>query len=240
MSESNVESLEDNALLFVTSGVISLCSYALLLIVLVFTLFSALPTHYSSLQESSLTLNAISIEAIIDDKPSPSPQPKPAQANSALAGSGIKDMFHKIDSQAPSQNAKIGDDREKAEQNSKEQQLEKLQNATKELQNKLNSLSNLTISTNTAASEGEYDEWYAEIEKIMLQQWQKTFYVGEKMQALVYIRIASNGDFNYKIVKYSGDEAFDNSLKAMLEECRQIHFPPHPKGTKEIATTFKN
>lgn len=230
----------NNALLFITSGIISFCVYFLLLITLIFTFFRQEPTHYSSLQESALALNAISIEAIIDDNPSPAKNKQDSSLNNPLAGSGIKDMFSKIDSDTPTQNTPIGDDREKLEQNTKTDKLKELQSSTQELQNKLNSLSNLTISTDTSQNDGEYDEWYAQIEKIMLQQWQKTFSIEEKMQALVYIRIANNGDFSYNIVKYSGNVAFDDSLKAMLEECRQMRFPPHPKGSKEIATTFKN
>lgn len=229
----------NNALLFITSGIISFCIYFLLIIALVFTLFHSNPTHYSSLKESSLALHAISIEAIIDDKPTPS-QNKQTANNNPLAGSGIKDMFDKIDSDTPSQNTPIGDNREKIEQNSKEQQLKDLQASAESLQNKLNTLSNLTISANSNQSDGEYDEWYAQIEKMMFQQWQQTFYVEEKLQALVHIRITENGIFSYKVVKYSGNAVFDDSLKAMLEECTQIHFPPHPKGKREIAITFKN
>ncbi|WP_334085723.1 TonB C-terminal domain-containing protein [Helicobacter typhlonius] len=229
----------NNALLFITSGIISFCIYSLLIIALVFTLFRSNPTHYAALNESALSLHAISIEAIIDDKPTPSKSSQPA-LNSPLAGSGVKDMFSKIDSDIPAQNAEIGDNREKVEQNSKEQKLKDLQASAESLQKQLNTLSNLTISANTNQSDGEYDEWYAQIEKMMFQQWQQTFYVEEKLQALVHIVITSNGNFSYKVVKYAGNVAFDDSLKAMLEECIKIHFPPHPKGKREIAITFKN
>lgn len=229
----------NNTLLFITSGIISFCIYFLILVSLIFTFFYSNPTHYSSLRESAISLNAISIEAIIYDKPTPSESKTPT-LNNPLAGSGIKDMFDKIDSNVPSQNAPIGDNREKIEQNAKVEKIKELQSSAETLQNKLNALSNLTISTNSAQNDGEYDEWYAQIEKIMLQQWQKTFYVEEKLQALVHISIADNGNFSYKIVKYSGNAVFDDSLKSMLEECTHLHFPPHPKGKKEIATTFKN
>lgn len=234
------ESAGNNILLLFTSGVISICSYILLLLALFFTLFSNLPIHYSSLQESSIALNAISIEAIIDEKPTPSPNNKPSLANSPLAGSGIKDMFNRIDSSVPTQNIPMGDNREKVEQNSKEKKLQALQSATQELQNKLNSLSNLTISTDSLQSDGEYDEWYAQIEKMIATQWQQSLLIEEKVQAVVHIRISSNGAFSYRVIKYSQNIAFDDSLKAMLEECVHISFPPNPKGTKEIAITFSN
>lgn len=64
-----------------------------------------------------ITLNAISIEAIIDDSPTPSKvDKKPASVNNPLAGFGIKDMFDRIDSKQPSQNTQIGDNRDKVEQ----------------------------------------------------------------------------------------------------------------------------
>lgn len=227
----------NNIVLFITSGVISSCIYALLLLMLLFSFFNA-PAHYSAFKDSMLSLESISIEAIIADSPTPAKDNSPT--NNPLAGSGIKDMFKQVDSNMPSQEAEIGDDREKIEQNVKDKKLEALQSATQNLQNTINAISNLTISAN-ASSDGEYDEWYAKIEEIMLKQWQKTFSTTEKRQALVHIKIAPSGAFSYKIIKYSGDVVFDEALSAMLEECRQMTFPAHPKGgTKEIATTFKN
>lgn len=228
-----------NTLLFVASGVIAVCVYCLVLISLVFTFFHSTPTHYASLRESTLSLNAISIEAIIDDKPLVA-QNKPHTSNNPLAGSGIKNMFSQIDSDIPSRNAPVGDDREKLEQNAKEQKYKDLQAKTQEIQNKINALSNLTVSTNSNQSDGEYDPWYAEIEKMILSKWQKAFYTEDKLQALVHIRIADNGSFSYKVVKYSGNVEFDDSIQSMLDECTHISFPPHPKGKREIATTFRN
>lgn len=231
----------NNALLFVASGIIAICTYCFLLITLIFSFIST-PTHYSSLKDSMIALNAISIEAIIDDNPTPSKvDKKPANVNNPLAGSGIKDMFDRIDSKQPSQNTQIGDNRDKVEQNaSNNERLENLKAATQEIQNKLDTLSNLTISTDSHHTDGEYDEWYAEIEKILYQRWQQTAYIEEKLAAVIHIRITNNGVFSYKVVKYSGNLAFDDSLKMMLEECTKKHFPPHPKGNKDIAITFKN
>lgn len=231
--------MTNKVVLLITSGIISVSAYLLLITLLVFTFFHTPPTHYSSLSESTLSLHAISIEAIIDDKPTPTPKEKQESTNAPLAGSGIKDMFERIESDEPSK-APIGDNREQLEQNAKNQKLKELQANAQELQNRLNTLSNLTISANSNQNDGEFDEWYAQIEKIMLQKWQKTFYVEEKLQALVRIHISSSGVFSYKIVKYSGNNTFDESLKSMLEECTAMSFAPHPKGAREIATTFKN
>ena len=231
----------NNAIVFVTSGIIAVCTYTLLLIALIFTFFVSTPIHYSSLKDSEIALHSISIEAIIDDKPTPQPDKQTSASSNPLAGSGIKDIFDKIDSSQPSQNSPIGDNRDKTEQNApKNESLENLKSATQELQNKLNSLSNLTISTDSNQGEGEYDEWYAQIEKILYQRWQQTMFIEESVSAIIHIRITNNGVFSYKVVKYSGNSAFDDSLKAMLEECTQTKFPPHPKGSREIAITFKN
>lgn len=231
--------MNNSIVLFVTSGIISLCIYCLLLIALVFTLFSAIPTHYSSLKDSMLSLEAISVDAIIDGDNSPAPSDKSSGKNSPLSGSGIKNLFDKVDSKAPSKESPLGDDRELSEQNTKEDSQD-AQARTKELRDKLKSLSNLNVSSKSNQSDGEYDEWYAEIESMIHQQWQESIFIEEKVMAIAHIHIKNNGVFSYKIVKYSGNVAFDDSLKSMLEECKQIHFPPHPDGSREIAITFKN
>lgn len=229
------------SLLFITSGLIAICTYLFLIITLVFVFFNSQPTHYSLLKESTLSLNAISIEALIDETHKfETNKEKLIPLNNPLAGSGIKNMFEKIDKNQISQNEPIGDNREQTEQNIKNKKLQELQSATQNLQNKLDSLSNLTISTDSKQGDGEYDEWYAKIEKILRKQWKQTFYNGENLSAVFHIRISRDGVFSYKVIQYAGNLAFDNSLKTMLEQCTQMQFPPHPKGAKEIAITFKD
>lgn len=227
--------------LLITSGLIAICTYLFLIVALVFMFFSSQPTHYSSLKESTLSLNAINIEALIDEKDKLEPsKEKLVPPSNPLSGSGIKNMFEKIDKNQISQNEPIGDNREQTEQNIKNKKLQELQSATQNLQDKLSSLSNLTISVDSTQGDGKYDEWYAQIEQILHKQWKQTFYSGENLSAVFHIRITKDGVFSYKVIQYAGNLAFDSSLKTMLEQCTQMRFPPHPKGTKEIAITFKD
>lgn len=228
-------------LLFIASGMIAVCTYLFLIIALVFILLDSQPTHYSSFKESTISLNAINIDAIITQEPTPVPTKEQAAIpNNSLAGSGIKNMFEKIDQDQISRDQPIGDNRKQTEQNIKNKKLQELQNASQDIQNKLNSLSNLTITTESTQGDGKYDEWYAQIEKILYRQWQQTFFSDKQLTAIIHIKITASGVFSYKVIQYSSDLAFDNSLKTMLEQCTKMQFPPHPKGTKEIAITFKD
>lgn len=230
----------NNAILFFTSGIISICSYCLLLLLLIWTFLSPLPTRYSSLEDSQLALESISIEAIIESTPSKGIDNSLKSASTPLAGSGIKDMFERIDNAKASQSL-VGDNREQVEKNeTQNEQIQQILNAAQSLQQSTQSLSNITISSESSSSDGEYDEWYAEVERIVKQQWQQAFYAESKLQSTIHIKISKNGSFSYKVVKYSGNQAFDDSLKEALLRCQQLHFPPHKSGEREIAMIFKN
>ena len=85
-----------------------------------------------------------------------------------------------------------------------------------------------TKSTN-AAKGVETDEYFSQISE-MLSAWVP---VGSGLKAVVLIMIDLDGRFDYRIVTNSSDEGFNSSLKAFLEEQKNVAYPK-PTKDKDI------
>ena len=86
-----------------------------------------------------------------------------------------------------------------------------------------------TNAKSTNANKGvENDEYFSKVSDL-LSVWVP---VGSGLKAVVLIMIDLNGKFDYRFVNKSGDEAFDTSLQAFLDEQRNI---PYPIPTKDKA-----
>lgn len=82
----------------------------------------------------------------------------------------------------------------------------------------------------TNANKGqETDEYFSQVQEL-LSAWVP---VGSGLKAVVLIMIDVDGRFNYRVVTNSGDEAFDSSLKAFLEEQKNVAYPK-PTKDKDI------
>jgi periplasmic protein TonB len=79
----------------------------------------------------------------------------------------------------------------------------------------------------TNANKGqETDEYFSQVQEL-LSAWVP---VGSGLKAVVLIMIDTDGRFDYRVVTNSGDEAFDSSLKAFLEEQKNVAYPKPTKG----------
>jgi hypothetical protein len=84
-----------------------------------------------------------------------------------------------------------------------------------------------TNAKSTNANKGqETDEYFSKVQEL-LDVWNP---VGTGLKAVVLIMIDLDGRFDYRFVTGSGDEGFDSSLKAFLEEQKNLAYP---KPTKE-------
>ncbi len=82
----------------------------------------------------------------------------------------------------------------------------------------------------TNANKGqETDEYFSQVQEL-LSAWVP---VGSGLKAVVLIMIDTDGRFDYRVVTNSGDEAFDSSLKAFLEEQKNVAYPK-PTKDKDI------
>ena len=223
-----------NIIMFVASGIIAFCLYALLLLVFVGA-FHTQPTKYTTLQESAITIQTIDIQAYLDLAPKQEPK---APTTNPLEGSGIKDMFAQIDANSFAKSQEIADDREKYAQNAKK--LNELAQQSKDLQQQLHDL-NTTITIqneSTQQDDGKYDEWFANISKILLAHWDKrSRFLARDLEGIVVFEINTQGKMHYMVKRYTLDNTFDEALDATLKELETYPFPP-PKQSKSFSVSF--
>ena len=94
-----------------------------------------------------------------------------------------------------------------------------------------------TAKTTNAAKGQESDEYFSKISE-MLSAWVP---VGSGLKAVVIVMVDLNGKFDYSFSKKSGDETFDTSLKAFLEEQKNIAYPVPTKGKAiRVQVDFKS
>lgn len=225
-----------NYVVFVASGVIAFCLYALLVLFFL-GVFRGEITKYTTLQESAITIQSIDIQAYLDLAPKQESKVPNATSN-PLEGSGIKNMFAQIDANAFAKSQEIPDDREKHAQNAKK--LSDLAQQSKDLQQQLHNL-NTTITIQnegTHQEDGVYDEWFATISKILLSHWdRRSRFLAHDLEGVVVFEISAQGKMRYMVKRYTLDEAFDRALDATLKELETYPFPP-PKQSKNFNVSF--
>ncbi len=105
----------------------------------------------------------------------------------------------------------------------------------------LNDVKTTTNMPKTAASgKGEKHEYFSKIKQILWERWNPRL-LEEGLGVKVLVIITNDGSFDYRIVKYSKDERFDESLKEFLESQKSETFPTHKINTKvDIIINFKS
>lgn len=94
--------------------------------------------------------------------------------------------------------------------------------------------------TNMASKKGKEHEYFSKIKEILWQRWNPRL-LNEGLEVKVLVMITNNGKFDYRIMKYSNEERFDQSLKEFLNTQINEIFPPHDIGSKvDIIINFKS
>ncbi|WP_428025722.1 energy transducer TonB [Arcobacter sp.] len=89
-------------------------------------------------------------------------------------------------------------------------------------------------------SKNSIDPYYSKIYELLAQRWNPMM-VGDDLFAKVLVIITNDGKFDYKFLKYSGNEVFDKSLTSFLNEQVNIIYPEHDKGSEtKIEVIFKS
>lgn len=225
-------------LLFVSSGMIAFCLMALL----AFGLFAGLvlvPTKYASVSESAITIESIDLQAYLDISKETQPQIQTPK-NNPLEGLGVNEMFENIDSDDAPKSEEIADNREKMAQNTDTQKLQELIEQSKNIQERLNAMDTIAITNSQDSNEGEFDEYYAQIQQIFQKQWDsnKTF-LPPDLVGVALIHINEKGEMTYSVKRYSQDNSFDSTLDSVLRSLKDYPFPP-PKKTRSIDIQFKS
>lgn len=244
---------------FYTSGVISLCIYVGLIFFFIAGFVNKKNVDYYVMKNDTQYDQAISIDTVIE-KSIPKIQEKmesikedeekssqQENANSPV----LKDLFSEI----PDYEGEINKNRERQkkelekqrflqEQQRLEKQREMLESIQKNLTsfNKTLGVMNMGIDIKAEVlpnqDNGLYDEWIAEIYKILYKNWTTTFYQDATMSVL--INITNTGSFTYKILKYSPYSDYNNGVIEILDQLKEEQLPPYPVGKSiSIEVNFK-
>ena len=91
-----------------------------------------------------------------------------------------------------------------------------------------------------AGNKGEEHEYFSKIKQILWERWNPKL-LEDGLIVKVLVMITDNGDFDYRIIKYSNDIRFDESLKEFLDSQTIKKFPTHNINNKvDIIINFKS
>ncbi|PAF52726.1 energy transducer TonB [Helicobacter sp. 13S00477-4] len=224
------------------SGIFSILIYFFIVFGLIFGFWFSDPIKYIPKMDTKIE-QAISIDALLDNSRSEDQD----EGGNPLEGTGIKDVFSSIDNELSSKD-EIPDNRDEKvknlEMNKRRQKaFEELQNSIQNFNAKLNTIKNKIIDIQSQSpkpdtSDGIYDKWFSEVYKILYSKWQISFYQNASVSVL--LTITDNGDFSYRILRYSNYDDYNKSVENLLESLKNQRFPPYPKGKLvNIEVNFK-
>lgn len=153
--------------------------------------------------------------------------------------------LEEIEQEKRNQEAKKREEALKRKQILSEQQekIKDLQNTIQNVNKTLEKMDSAIDIKNTEAlpqqDQGLYNDWIAEVYKILYKNWNFSFY--QKTSISVLVKISNDGDFSYSILRYSQYDEYNEKIKQMLDNLKDEHFPPYPKGkTMVIRVNFKS
>ncbi len=105
-------------------------------------------------------------------------------------------------------------------------------------------LNDVKTSTNrpvvNSTSKGEEHEYFSKIKQILWERWNPKL-LEDGLVVKVLVMITNSGDFDYRVIKYSNDVRFDESLKEFLNSQVRETFPTHNINSKvDIIINFKS
>ncbi len=227
----------ENKFSFILSGIIAFSFYVFICVLIMYYLFSPIPKTLD-LKSTSMTIELdmitekaekkmvekktekiIEKEAVKEKEASVSNEKKPDLKSlfanvKETAKTVTKEEVNNIEKSIDPKRFKAKLEKEKRSNNIK---IDKLLEDEKTATN--------TKSTNANKGQ-ETDEYFSKVQEL-LDVWNP---VGTGLKAVVLIMIDLDGRFDYRFVTGSGDEGFDSSLKAFLEEQKNLAYP---KPTKE-------
>ena len=230
----------ENKFSFILSGIIAFSFYIFICVLIMYYLFSPIPKTLD-LKSTSMTIELdmitekaekkmvekktekiIEKEAVKEKEASVSNEKKPDLKSlfanvKETAKTVTKEEVNNIEKSIDPKRFKAKLEKEKRSNNIK---IDKLLEDEKTATN--------TKSTNANKGQ-ETDEYFSKVQEL-LDVWNP---VGTGLKAVVLIMIDLDGRFDYRFVTGSGDEGFDSSLKAFLEEQKNLAYPK-PTKDKDI------
>ena len=226
---------------FLLSGVISISFYILICFLVVYYVTSPKAKTYNVKTEATVLELDVIIEKS-DKKRVKKQEVVKETSKAAKKKPDLKSLFGKV----KIKEAKVT---KKEVNNVKKSSDPKVYKAKFEKQKKssnikLDSLLKDTKTTTTSNSKssskkGESDEYYSKV-RALLDMFVPTTRE-ENLKSVVTVFIDASGRFDYRIVSYSNNTNFDESLKAFLDEQKSIIYPkPKKNKTLKINVDFKS
>ncbi|WP_104697184.1 MULTISPECIES: TonB C-terminal domain-containing protein [unclassified Helicobacter] len=197
--------------------------------------------------EQTLPIEALVIDEPVVKIPKAEVQPEVENENNEeeLQLPGLKDLFSgipdwskDIEKQKEEQEKRKQEAQRRAYEEKKRyqemlrQQQESIKNLQTSIQSTNRALENINASIDIKTEippnqdKGIHDEWVEKIYKILYENWDFSFY--QKTIISVLITITDNGDFSYKILRYSQYDEYNQKIKAVLEKLKGVKMPPYP------------
>ncbi|RXJ69781.1 hypothetical protein CRV08_03480 [Halarcobacter ebronensis] len=91
-----------------------------------------------------------------------------------------------------------------------------------------------------STTNGKEHEYFSKIKEILWKRWSPRL-LDEGLEVKVLVMITNDGIFDYRIMQYSNNQRFDESLKEFLETQKNEQFPTHNINSKvDIIINFKS
>ena len=235
---------------FLLSGILSISFYILICILVIYYVASPKAKTYTIKSEATvLELDVIieksdkkRVEKKVDKIVEKKQEVIKETSSSAEKKPDLKSLFGKV----KIKEAKVV---EKEVNNVKKSSDPKIYKAKFEKEKKSTNLKvdsllkDTRTTTNTtsksSSKKGETDEYYSKV-RALLDRFIPTTRE-ENLKSVVLVIINRKGEFDYKIVSYSNNTNFDESLKAFLDEQKSIIYPiPKKNKTVKINVDFKS
>jgi protein TonB len=103
--------------------------------------------------------------------------------------------------------------------------------STSEIMKQLDDIKKSTVIDKT---DGQYNEYYAKIKKILTTKYNRAIRIKGEYEAVVNVTIDNLGNLSYQIVKLSSDSSYNTQLKIFLDQMRLEKFPPYEGGIETV------
>lgn len=233
---------------FYLAGIISASIYLLICLSFLIYINAPKPKKYDSSKTTVLELDLISTKS---EKRSAAPKTqekaqevvKKSTSRSSKQKADFKSLFANVKTTAKKVEEKevnaVKESLDPSRFKSKFQKQKKTDNSTvSKLLKDVKTTTNLP--SNSSTSNGEEDEYFSKIKEILWQRWNPRL-LESGLIVKVLVMISSSGEFDYRIMKYSNDQRFDESLKEFLESQLSEQFPrPKINSKVDIIVNFKS
>lgn len=234
---------------FYLSGFISLCIYVLICILFLFYINTPKIKKYDSLSKTIVVdleiitskSNEKKVASKLENKTQKIIKKSASKSNKKVAD--IKSLFGNVKIVSKKVVEKVVNNI-KASSNpsrykSKFEKQKKSDNIrVSKLLNDVKTINNVPLSN--SSTKGETHPYFSKVKEILWQRWNPQFLESGLIVSAI-VTITNSGAFDYRIIKYSKNQRFDDALKEFLQSQKSEQFPKHNINKEvDIIINFKS